>query len=114
MRPALWRWRQERRERRSRERERGASGDADVLRLFTLPAGADVELDVLTFLQGAIPAALDRREVDEHIGSVLARDEAVALLRVEPFHGACCQRLAPYRLRKVGRAERRPTCADAH
>ena len=71
------------------------SDEANVLRLFTLPARTDVELDRLPFLQGAVPAALNRREVDEHIGPVLARDEAVALLCVEPFHGSCRQRLAP-------------------
>ena len=32
-----------------------ASDDADVLRLFTLPAGADVELDRLPLFQGAVP-----------------------------------------------------------
>src|SRR5437660_12709878 len=73
----------------------GASDDADVLRLFTLAAGTDVELDALALFQGAVTGALDGREVDEHVGSVFTGDEAVALLRVEPFHPACCQRLAP-------------------
>ena len=72
------------------------SDEANVLRLFALPAGTDVELDRLPFLQAPVPAALNRREVDEHIGPVLTRDEAVALLCVEPFHGSCCQRLAPF------------------
>src|SRR6478736_8072013 len=75
--------------------ERVASDDADVLGFLTLAAGADVELDALTLFQGAVPRTLDGREVDENVGAVLTGDEAVALLRVEPFHTACCQRLAP-------------------
>ena len=43
---------------------------ADVLRLFALPTGGDVELDLLTLFEGAVAAALDRREVDEHVVAV--------------------------------------------
>src|SRR4029453_8736010 len=74
---------------------RTASDDADVRGFFALAARAHVELDALTLFQGAVARALDGREVDEHVGPVLTGDEAVALLRVEPFHTACCQRLAP-------------------
>src|SRR4051812_48011547 len=84
------------------------SDDADVLRLFALAAGADVELDGLAFLEGAVAGALDRREVHEHVGPVLTGDEAVALLRVEPFHTACSQRLAPLQVHVREAPRRRP------
>src|SRR6478736_2673295 len=86
--------------------ERVASDDADVLGFLTLAAGADVELDALTLFQGAVARALDGREVDENVGAVLTGDEAVALLRVEPFHTACRQRLAPSILRSCDLAVR--------
>src|SRR4029079_16648803 len=81
------------------EPDRVASDDAHVLGCLAPATRADVELDALTLFQGPVARALDGREVDEHVGSVLTGDEAVALLRVEPFHTACSQRLAPSILR---------------
>src|SRR5688500_17242160 len=71
----------------ARSRDSG-SDDPNVLRLLALAAGRDVELDPLTLLEGAVPVALDVREVDKHVVAALASDEAVALLIVEPLHGA--------------------------
>src|SRR5436309_8620477 len=48
----------------------------------------DVELDLLPFLQAAVAATGDRAEVHEHVRATLGRDEAVALVAVEPLHGA--------------------------
>src|SRR6266576_3245442 len=66
-----------------------ASGnDPDVFRLGSLLALGDVELDLLSFLQAAVAAAGDRAEVHEHVRATLDRDEAVALVAVEPLHSA--------------------------
>src|SRR5215204_3433933 len=64
-------------------------GHADVLRFLALLARADVELDPLTFLEGAVAVLLDCRVVDEDVVAVFALDEAVALLGVEPLHSSC-------------------------
>src|SRR5215472_9144159 len=65
----------------------GASADdRDVLRLRSLLALGDVELDLLAFLKGAVAAPIDRAEVHEHVGATLNLDETVALLGVEPLH----------------------------
>src|SRR5207249_6036488 len=82
-----------------------ASGnDPDVFRLGSLLALGDVELDLLSFLQAAVAAAGDRAEVHEHVRAALDRDEAVALVAVEPLHSAlrhldllgCACRAAPW------------------
>src|SRR6266478_2968726 len=65
-----------------------SAGDLDVFRLGSLLALGDVELDLLTFLQTAIAAAGDRAEVHEHVWATLDRDEAVALVAVEPLHSS--------------------------
>src|SRR5205085_5886240 len=44
----------------------------------------------------ALPVHLDRREVDEHVLPPVDRDEAVALLAVEPLHGALCHGALPH------------------
>src|SRR2546430_6075337 len=68
-----------------------ASGDdPDVFRLGSLLALGDVELDLLSFFQAAVATAGDRAEVHEHVRAALDRDEAVALVAVEPLHGALC------------------------
>jgi hypothetical protein len=54
-------------------------------------AGSDVELDALSFVEGAVAAALDVRVVDEHIVALLTSDEAEALLGIEEFYGAYSQ-----------------------
>src|SRR5437764_804353 len=78
----------------ARGRERGSDG-SDVLGLFTLAAGRDVELDPLTLLEGAVARSLNRGEVNEDVVGAFTRDEAEALLCVEPLHGACCHCVAP-------------------
>src|SRR2546421_10664705 len=65
-----------------------SGNDPDVFRLGSLLALGDVELDLLPFLQAAVAAAGDRAEVHEHILAALDRDEAVALVAVEPLHSA--------------------------
>src|SRR5437764_14676305 len=67
------------------------SDHANVLRLFSLAAGSDVELDLLTFVERLVATPLDVGEVDEHIVAVFPRNEAEALLIVEELHGTCSQ-----------------------
>src|SRR5262249_60201536 len=69
----------------------GAGGSADhldVLRLRSLLALGDVELDLLPFLQAAVATAGDRAGVHEHVFTTLDSDEAVAPVAVEPLHSA--------------------------
>ena len=62
----------------------------DVLSLRALLSLADLELHLLTFLELAEPAALDRGEVHEAIFStIIRRDETVTLLCVEPLDYPC-------------------------
>ena len=62
----------------------------DVLGLRSLLSLTDLELDLLTFLELAEPAALDRGEVHEAIFSaIIRRDETVTLLRIEPLDYPC-------------------------
>ena len=72
----------------------GELDDSNVLRFLALPAGSDVELDALTFVEALVALALDVGEVDEHIVALLTRDEAEALLGVEELHGTCSQETA--------------------
>src|SRR6266566_7828781 len=65
-----------------------SAGDPDVFRLGALLALGDVELDLLPLLQAAVAAAGDRAEVHEHVWATLDRDEAVALVAVEPLHSS--------------------------
>src|SRR5215207_8585938 len=78
---------------RFRTRCRCCSDGADVLGLVALASGTDVELDLLTLLEGAVSRPLDRGEVDEHVVPALARDEAETLFGVEELHSACSQLL---------------------
>src|SRR4029078_6193318 len=48
----------------------------------------DLELDGLALLEVAVARALDRAEMHEDVWAVRLGDEAVALLRAEPLHGA--------------------------
>src|SRR5690349_24136617 len=68
------------------------SDHADVLRFVTLLAASDVELDALAFLEGLVAIGLDRGEVDEHVVALFARNESVALVRVEKRDGPLCHR----------------------
>src|SRR5215510_6882908 len=62
--------------------------DLDVLRLGSLLALRDVELDLLPFVEAAVAATSDRAEVHEHIRATFNLDEAVAFVAVEPLHRA--------------------------
>src|SRR5262249_19766874 len=58
----------------------------DVLRLRTLRALLDLELDLLTLVERLVPLGVDRGIMDENVRAVLARDESVTLAVVEPLH----------------------------
>src|SRR5512139_1836735 len=61
---------------------------ADVARLhLAVLALGDLELDLLTLVEGLEALTLDLAEVDEHVVAVLLGDEAIALVGVEPLHG---------------------------
>jgi len=49
----------------------GGSDDPDVLGLFALLAGGDVELDALALVEALVAIALDVGEVDEDIVPLL-------------------------------------------
>src|SRR6476620_5208546 len=70
--------------------KRDCSDGADVLRLFTLATGGNVELDALTLFQRTVSVALNRGEVNEDVVAALTRDEAETLVGVEPLDGAGC------------------------
>src|SRR5213079_1636164 len=63
---------------------------ADVLRLQALRTLGDLEFDRIALGETAEALSLDRREVDEHIGTRLLRDKAKALRVVEPLHLTLC------------------------
>src|ERR671936_331184 len=65
---------------------RWSADDPDVFRLGSLLALRDVQLDLLPLLEAAVAATGDRAEMHEHVRATLHRDEAVALLAVEPLH----------------------------
>lgn len=59
---------------------------ADFGSLGTLGAILDFVLHGLAFVQAAVAATFDSGEVREHVGATsVRRDEAEALLSVEPF-----------------------------
>src|SRR5215469_11925092 len=66
----------------------GSADDLDVLRLRSLLALGDVELDFLPFLQAAVATSGDRAGVHEHVFTTLDSDEAVAPVPAEPLHSA--------------------------
>lgn len=62
---------------------------ANAISLLTLGALGDFELHLLTFFEQTEAARLDRAVVDEDVvARALNRDEAVALLGIEPFDGS--------------------------
>jgi hypothetical protein len=65
-----------------------SADDPYVLRLGSLLALRDVELDLLPLIQAAVAATGDRAEMHEHIRAALHSDEAVSLVAVEPLHRA--------------------------
>src|SRR6516225_1281835 len=64
------------------------SDGANLLRLRTTIALRDVELDPLALFEGAVTIHHDGGVVHEHVPATVDRDEAVALVRVEPLDGA--------------------------
>src|SRR5208282_2187315 len=56
--------------------------------LQPLLALLNVEFDFLALGEGPVSGHLDRRVVDEHVHAIGLRDEAVALLAVEPLHNS--------------------------
>ena len=60
--------------------------DDDVAGLKSLGALFDSELNLLAFLQVLETLALNGREMDEHVVTLLASDETEALGVVEPLH----------------------------
>src|ERR1700742_2153503 len=84
------------------------SGDqADLLRLWALLTLRDLELDALTVFQRLVAVHLDRGEVDEDVLPPVDRDEAIALLAVEPLDGALCHGALPH-FDGAGSADPRP------
>src|SRR5215469_8946704 len=62
---------------------------SDLLSLRALGALAGGELDPLVFLQAAEAVNLNRGVVHEDVGAAVIRgDETIALVGVEPLHGA--------------------------
>lgn len=57
--------------------------------LFALGTAADFELDLLSFVERLETVRDDAREVNEDLFAVLARDESVAFLAIEPFYRTC-------------------------
>src|SRR6516162_10874570 len=64
------------------------SGQSDRLRLRPTLALRDIEFDPLALLQAAVTIHHDGGVVHEHVPATVDRDEAVALVRVEPLDGA--------------------------
>ena len=77
-----------------RDQEERSDG-ADVLRLVTLTAGPDVELDPLPFFERPCsPSPGSRRSGRTRRPLSSAGDEAETLLRVEKLDSACSQRIS--------------------
>src|SRR5262245_28396293 len=75
----------------------GRSGDdPHLLGLWALLALRDLKLDSLPVIQRLVAVHLDRGEVDEYVLPSVDRDEAVALLAVEPLDGALCHGALPH------------------
>src|SRR5881396_420962 len=78
-------------EEQRRERELPAgSGLSYRLRLRSLGAWDDVELDPLAFIQGPKTPAFNRRVVDEDVRATILGDEPIPFFCVKPLHGALC------------------------
>ena len=63
--------------------------DVGSLQLAVL-TGRNVELDALALVEGLVAVHLNLREVDKQVVPILAGNEAVALLGVEPLNGTLC------------------------
>ena len=94
-----------------------ASDHSNVLRFLTLLAGSDIEFDALTLVQRLEAAALDVREMDEHVVALLTGDEPVTLFGVEELHGALCHKYsflsaADQRVRSARKVNPTRRCRD--
>src|SRR5262249_19042157 len=67
----------------------------DCLGLRAAIALSNLEFDALAFFKRAVAVRLNCREVDEDVSTTVDRDEAVALIRVEPFDGALSHEQQP-------------------
>src|SRR5882757_5381055 len=83
------------------------SDRANVLRLRTLRALRDVELDLLVLVERLVAIGLNGRVVNEDVvAAVLLGDEAEALLGVEPLNGALSHAgNSPYKGRETTTSE---------
>src|SRR5512144_2482835 len=63
-------------------------GASHLLGLGAFLALRDLELDPLALVETLVTLHLDRAVVHEDVGTVVHRDEAVTLLRVEPLHAS--------------------------
>src|SRR5262245_40084653 len=86
---------------------------SDVGSLGALGTLGDLELHLLTLLEGLVARSEDRREVHEDVVTALLLDEPVPLAVVEPLHFAYChdrltsfQGLPPDRRRVTGVSKR--------
>ena len=61
-------------------------------------AGCDLELNGHALVQGLKAVHLNLGVVDEQVVAILARDEAVALVRVEPLNSTLCHDVPFFRL----------------
>src|SRR5208283_5626921 len=74
----------------------GSDGLQVLRRELALLALLDLVADLLTLVQVADPRPLDGGDMHEDVlRAVIRLDEAVALLGVEPFDGACRHRITP-------------------
>src|SRR3954469_23243051 len=74
-------------------RSDSTSDDANVLRLLTLATLRNVELDVLALVEGLVSVTLNCGEVNEHVVTLLAGDEAVTLFCIEELNRALCHEI---------------------
>src|SRR5580658_4301822 len=109
---------------RARRPAAGSDSLQVLRRKLALLALLDLVADLLALVQVADPRPLDRGDVHEDIlRPVIRLDEAVALLGVEPFDGACRHRITPRHRRPApcepdyssgGRALRCDNAAHSH
>src|SRR5258708_30319568 len=79
--------------RRRLPRSDSTSDNSDVLRLLALTTLCDVELDALALVEGLVSVTLDCGEVNEHVVTLLAGDEAVTLFRIKELDRALCHEI---------------------
>src|SRR5215475_15366651 len=75
----------------------------NLFRLRALLALGDLELDARAVVERLVPIHVDGGEVDEDVLPTVDRDEAVALLAVEPLDSALCHCALPHSGRTRGR-----------